>query len=345
MQSLKIHLLNFTRIFFTVISIPYRFLESLFFKKKISYIDQELILIGQIQRSGGTLLSQLFDNHNEIFNFPGELTITSPKYDWSKELNFSTVKMNGSLRNAYLRRNYLKLSIFNPLSRTRNQFMFNPYIEKKIFRSLSTANSKFDQSLRGNLNAYFTSFFNSFTNYHYNDNIKKKYVAAFLPRFITRQENIEFFFKNYKKGYIISVLRNPKSWLISAQQHSPNSFSNTEIALNSWNKNFDESLRIKQLYPTRVIIILFESLLDDTLGVMKGVCRNIGIKFTGNLLEPTFNGDFINSDGTNSSVIGEIDKKPLEKKDIQLSVENEKLLKPYIKKYNYFVKNNSEKIL
>ena len=40
-----------------------KFFKSFFFNKKIKIVDNELVLIGQIQRSGGTLLSQLFDNH------------------------------------------------------------------------------------------------------------------------------------------------------------------------------------------------------------------------------------------------------------------------------------------
>jgi len=44
-----------------------------------------LALISQIQRSGGSLLSQLFDGHPEIYAHPDELKIGFPeKYIWPK---------------------------------------------------------------------------------------------------------------------------------------------------------------------------------------------------------------------------------------------------------------------
>ncbi|MEE9610141.1 MAG: hypothetical protein V3W19_02760, partial [Desulfatiglandales bacterium] len=44
-----------------------------------------LALISQVQRSGGTLLSQLFDGHPELHAHPHELKIGYPtKYTWPK---------------------------------------------------------------------------------------------------------------------------------------------------------------------------------------------------------------------------------------------------------------------
>jgi len=51
-------------------------------------INQPLILISQIQRSGGTLLSQLFDNHLERRCHPDELHIGYPKKHIWPDLNF-----------------------------------------------------------------------------------------------------------------------------------------------------------------------------------------------------------------------------------------------------------------
>ena len=48
-------------------------------------VTAPLILISQIQRSGGTLLSQLFDGHPEIHAHPSELMIGYPsKNNWPK---------------------------------------------------------------------------------------------------------------------------------------------------------------------------------------------------------------------------------------------------------------------
>ena len=48
-------------------------------------VTSPLALISQIQRSGGTLLSQLFDGHPELNAHPHELKIGYPtKYTWPK---------------------------------------------------------------------------------------------------------------------------------------------------------------------------------------------------------------------------------------------------------------------
>ena len=47
------------------------------------YVRQPLVLISQVQRSGGTLLSQSLDDHPECFAHPNELTWGRPtKYRW-----------------------------------------------------------------------------------------------------------------------------------------------------------------------------------------------------------------------------------------------------------------------
>ena len=45
---------------------------------------QPLILITQVN-GGGTLISQLLDNHKELHAFPSELILTDPKWDWTKK--------------------------------------------------------------------------------------------------------------------------------------------------------------------------------------------------------------------------------------------------------------------
>ena len=52
-------------------------------QRRLNIVDQPLILISQIQRSGGTLLSQLLDGHPECYAHPYELKWGRPaKWDW-----------------------------------------------------------------------------------------------------------------------------------------------------------------------------------------------------------------------------------------------------------------------
>lgn len=59
---------------------------DLLYKNRIAHlveITQPLVLISQVQRSGGTLLSQLFDSHFQCHVHPGELHIGNPnKTHW-----------------------------------------------------------------------------------------------------------------------------------------------------------------------------------------------------------------------------------------------------------------------
>lgn len=52
-------------------------------QRSVDIVDQPLILISQIQRSGGTLLSQLLDGHPECLAHPYELKWGRPeKWNW-----------------------------------------------------------------------------------------------------------------------------------------------------------------------------------------------------------------------------------------------------------------------
>ena len=76
-------------------------------KIKVNLIDQPLILITQIQRSGGTLVVQLFDSHKEIFAHPGELVLTNPKWKWNNPMNYYTLNTL-SMKNYALTKKYNK---------------------------------------------------------------------------------------------------------------------------------------------------------------------------------------------------------------------------------------------
>ena len=58
-------------------------------------ITAPIALISQIQRSGGTLLSQLFDGHPEIYAHPDELKIGHPKKYICRKLTFRITRSTG----------------------------------------------------------------------------------------------------------------------------------------------------------------------------------------------------------------------------------------------------------
>ncbi len=307
--------------------------KSFFFNKKIEIIDKDLVLIGQIQRSGATLLSQLFDDHSELLNYPSELILTEPKYDWSKNLNFSTIEQNPALKQNIITQNYEKLSKGKIDHKTRNKFIFNPFIEKKIIKSIKT------NDLRSNSNAYFTAFFNAFINYNNNKNNKKKFITAFLPRFIMIDENIDLFFQIYPNGKLINIIRDPRSWLISAKNHS-RSYEDTVASLELWKKSCENSLKYKNKYKNKIFLIKFDDLIKNTEMTMRKICSKININFEESLLSPTFNGKLINSDSSFKSVTGKVDKSVLQTKTKNFILSNNdiKIIETYESWFQDFIK-------
>ena len=277
-------------------------------KLKLKKINQDLIIISQIQRSGGTLLSQLFDTHPEIHSYPSELKLTNPKHDWTKKFNFTTFYNDQLLVSSAKYNNYKKDGFGLKKNLIINKFKFDFFLQKKIFEDLDVKND-----LRTKLDAYFTSFFNSFLNYNNNNNLKK-YIIAFLPRFIFKSENLDLFFSSYKNGKILSIIRSPKSWLSSSINHSEIYKKSPLKALMLWKINALRTINAKRKFGSNIIIIDFDDLIDNTENTMKKLCKDLNIKFHKTLKVPSFNGEIIRSNSSFNSVHGKIDKKTLKRK-------------------------------
>ena len=300
------------------------FLKSFFFKQKLKLITNDLILIGQIQRSGGSLLTQLFDSHSELLNYPSELVLTNPKEDWSKRLTFSSILQNQRLRKNILKQNYEKPGRARSYSNLKNFFLFNPFVEKKIFNSLKK------NDLRSSFDAYFTAFFNAFLNYKNKKEVKKKFITAFLPRFFMNSKNIDLFFQIYPNGKLINIIRDPRSFLKSAKKHSKK-YEDTTKSLELWKKSAENSIKFKEKYLKNIIIVKFDDLILNTESTMKKICQKININYEEVLLKPTFNGESIASDSSFKSTINIIDKSVLSKKNNEniFSEDDDRILNSY----------------
>ena len=100
---------------------------------KYKKLNQDLIIIGQIQRSGGTLLSQLFDSHSEIHSYPSELRLTNPKFDWTKKFNFTTFFNDQLLVSSAKYNDYKKDGAGSKKLLSKNEFKFDFFFTKKDF--------------------------------------------------------------------------------------------------------------------------------------------------------------------------------------------------------------------
>ena len=247
-----------------------------------------LVLISEIQRSGGSLLSQLFDGHPELHAHPHELKFGFPrKFNWPPidlddpparwlEIMFETNVIN------HFKMGYKKQKNLDETF----PFIFIPSVQKALF--MNYVGSLERLTVRDVFDAYMTSYFGAWLN---NQNISgdKKYVTGFTARLSMFAPNMASFFNVYPEGKLISIIRNPKNWYPSASRHKPEVYTDIHTSLELWNRNASAMLDNKQKYGNRVCLLTFEDLIGKTEAVMRFLSDFIGIGFDDILRTPTFN--------------------------------------------------------
>jgi len=254
----------------------------------ISPVTSPIALISQVQRSGGSLLSQLFDGHPELHAHPHELKIGYPKkYMWPKiDLNEHPQRWLEMLFEdkviEHSKGGYKK-------ERKQDEvfpFIFMPSVQRKVFlRYLSSVDSI---TWRDVFDAYMTSYFGAWIN-NQNRYGQKKYVTAFTPRLAMIEDNMESFFEVYPDGRLLSIVRDPKNWYPSAARHRSNVYGDIRESIDLWKTSTKAAFRNKEKYGERVCIVRFEDLVSKTESVMSYMADFLGINFDNILLVPTFN--------------------------------------------------------
>jgi hypothetical protein len=261
----------------------------------LSPVVSPMVLISQIHRAGGSMLSQLFDGHPEVHAHPHELKIGNPKkYIWPQiDLNagpeqwFETLFEDVNIR--LLRKGYKKMPKHEKDKETF-LFIFLPVLQREIF--LKYINSIESLAPRDVFDAYMTSYFGAWLN---NQNFigQKKFVTAFTPRLTMRKDNVESFFEIYPDGRLISIIRDPRNWYPSAYRHNMaikrKKYKNIQEAIGQWLDDAQSMSWNKQTYAERVCIIRFEDLVSKTEHVMRYLAEFLDISYDNILLLPTFN--------------------------------------------------------
>jgi lipopolysaccharide transport system permease protein len=272
-------------------------------------VRQPLILISQIQRSGGTLVSRLFDDHPECFVHPYELLWGRPtKFDWPVvDLGASVGAMFEALEEKWIR----KAVVGGYYSKwtERHPFLFDRGLQRRIFESrFGPAPTR----QRDVLDAYLTSLFNAWLDYQGIYREPKRFVVGFIPRINMLATSRDRFWQDYPDGYLLSVIREPANWLASAQRHittrNPQEYTVIENAIELWRQSTLGTLAAHAARPDRVIVVLFEDLIRKTEGVMRRVCGATGLTFSESLIHPTYNGRAVQS---NSSFDASLEIDPL----------------------------------
>lgn len=281
-----------------------------------------LVVINQAPRSGGTLLSQLFDGHPQCFVHPHELMWGNFRAkQWPVVYPYDSVldvflKLDQPWIKETLDRGFYQKGRAGKV-RDHLPFAFDRALQKSIFMD-RMANLP-PKNARNVLNHYLTSFFNAWLDYQSLYAGDKKYVIAFSPEFITNDASVKAFFRDYPDGYLISIVRHPRSWLVSRLAHTklPEERRDEKLLLAEWIGTVRHALGAKRLYKERVIIVLFEDLLKETAKVMQEISKIIGIEYDSVLTGPTFNNLPIGSNSSFSSKKS-VDQDPVARDDSSL---------------------------
>ena len=253
-------------------------------------VDQPLVLVSQIQRSGGTLLSRLFDGHPECHAHPQELKIGHPKKRRWPQLDVTRPDTWFDVLHEKHVVKYRKRGYWGSQPRSdadRFPFLFSLRLQATIFEACTS--SQEIRTVRDVLDCYFTSYFNAWLDNHNLYTGPKKVVTGFVPRLAMDDVNVDRFFDVYPDGTLVSTVRDPRGWYASARRHRDR-YSDTESALRLWRRSTTATLEVRDRRPDRVILVLYEDLVRDTKTVMRRIADQVGITMSPCLLVPTFNG-------------------------------------------------------
>ena len=266
-----------------------------FDNKQIVQVNAPLALISQIQRSGGSLLSQLFDGHPQLHAHPHELKMGYPKKYYWPELDLSDTPerwfflLFEDIVITHSKEGFKK----SDKSDYTHPFQFMPSKQKKIF--LHYVESKFPLQLRDVFDAYMTSYFNAWMDNNNLTNGPKKFITAFTPRMAMFKKNMDHFKKIYPDGKLISIVRDPKNWFPSAFHHRKKDYGDLSNAIDLWKENANAMIRNKEVFGENFCIIRFEDLIAKMESAMRYLSRFLNIEYNDILLAPTFNGSPISA--------------------------------------------------
>ncbi len=251
--------------------------------KKVAHLP--LALISQVQRSGGTLLAQLFDGHPRLAVHPHEMHIGFPsKWDWPElDLSASPASWLDQLfetpLTTFLVKGYAKSDGNVHALEERHPFTFSVKRLAQTFVRLA----KGAKTQRAVEDAYMTAFFDAWDDAK---TPKAEWIVAFCPRVIMVPRSVRRFYADYPDGALISCIRNPVSWFVSSSRHTEE-YASLEQALPLWMESTRAALELKQA-GARIELLTYDDLVSDTDAVMRRVCGTLGVDFDPILLNPTY---------------------------------------------------------
>jgi hypothetical protein len=275
-------------------------------------VDQPLVLVSQIDRSGGTLLSQLFDDHPQVHAHPYELHTGHPKkYRWPElDLGARPEEWFEILREPPAERAFLEgyRKVAQPNAPPEDvetfPFVFPPLVQRGMFVALCEARRP--RSSREVFDRYMTSYFNAWLDNRNLYGPDKRWVTAFAARLSNEEDSVAGLFDVYPDGRLVSIVRDPRSWYASARgvrdlvqtKSKERKYGTVEAGMEVWGEGTEALLRNRDRYGEKALLISFDDLVSDTEGTMRRLAAFLDVEFHPTLLEPTFNGRPIKADSS-----------------------------------------------
>ena len=276
-----------------------------------------LILISQLPRSGGSLLSQLFDGHPQLYAYPYEMRIgypgksTWPAFDPREGPERLFAKLFHTELGQFAARGYRKPGKAKT-KHDRLSFDYSPIAHYQAFISLLDSRSrwrkpwsyfaKFSQTgreasvtraRRQVLDSYFAGFFSAWPGGKPAD---PRYISGFVPNLALTKASIDGFFRDYPDGRLISIMRSPADWFVSRRAHTKHGvvrYADLENQMANWNKMANNAHIYRRRYGDRFLLLSFRELVTNREGTMRRVCKWGSIDFHPSLLQQTFGGQEI----------------------------------------------------
>jgi Sulfotransferase family len=255
-------------------------------------VREPLVLISQIQRSGGTLLSQLFDGHPECHAHPHELSIAYLNDARGTAFDLSSAARSYELvdqpRMAKRLRSGYRKPAANPGDTDADvfPFLFLGGLQRQIFDACFEAGVSGDRDV---LDCLFTSFFNAWLDYQSLYAQPKSCVTAFAPRLVHKPAAVERFFAAYPDGFLVSIVREPRAWFASARLQKAR-YADVDHAVSRWRVSAEGALDGRDRFGDRVVLVTYEDLVTRTEQTLAALAAHLGLEMSPALLIPTFNG-------------------------------------------------------
>jgi hypothetical protein len=288
--------------------------------RRLVPVDQPLLLITQVQRSGGTLLLRLLDGHPECHVAPFQLrgideaakrSSSRPELAW-QELYDPKLAERFACGHRQRKHGILRDDEIFP-------FELDPPLQRAIYDTCTGRVG--DPTTRDCFDCYFTSYFNAWLDYRNLRTGSKRWVVGFEPGVARSMRRRRAVRSVYPDGKMVTIVRDPWSWFASARRWEER-WADREGALNHWCDVGKGTFKLRKRYKSDLRILTFDDLLANTEETLSRLVAWLGIEFRPELLEPTFNGSPIRANTSFDDVGTAVSTRPLERGRDELTDED-----------------------